>query len=103
MASIDSSFAMRDLQSTKAMWLKAWLFLLIGLLSAALLLIENWSWRQALLLMVCVWGFCRFYFFAFYVIQRWVDDRYRFSGLFDFFRYVISRKPRGQSGDDREV
>ena len=41
---------MRDLQSTKAMWLKAWLFLFIGLLSAGILLVENWSWRNALLL-----------------------------------------------------
>jgi hypothetical protein len=38
---------MRDLHSTKAMWLKGWLFLLVGILSAAILLIENWSWRTA--------------------------------------------------------
>ncbi|WP_395733762.1 hypothetical protein [Prosthecobacter sp.] len=41
---------MRDLQSTKAMWLKGWLFLVIGLMSAGILLMENWSWRTALLL-----------------------------------------------------
>lgn len=27
------------------MWLKGWLFLVIGLLSAAMLLVEHWSWR----------------------------------------------------------
>ncbi len=32
---------MRDLQSTRAMWLKGWLFLLIGVMSAALLLAET--------------------------------------------------------------
>lgn len=47
---------MRDLQSTRAMWLKGWLFLLIALMSAAILLVENWSWRTALLLALCVCG-----------------------------------------------
>jgi hypothetical protein len=37
---------MKDLQSTRAMWLKGWLFLLIGLMSATILLIENWSWQH---------------------------------------------------------
>ncbi|MEQ1750131.1 MAG: hypothetical protein ABL974_11950, partial [Prosthecobacter sp.] len=72
---------MQDLQSTRAMWLKGWLFLLIGLMSAGLLLIENWSWRTTLLLVLCVWGFSRAYYFAFYVIERWVDPGYKFSGL----------------------
>jgi hypothetical protein len=47
------------------MWLKAWLFLFIGLLSAAILLVVNGSWRTAGLLALCVWGFCRAYYFAF--------------------------------------
>jgi hypothetical protein len=81
---------MRDLQSTRAMWLKGWLFLLIGVMSAALLLVEHWSWRTALLLGLCVWGFCRAYFFAFYVIERWVDPGFKFSGLGHFVRYWLS-------------
>jgi hypothetical protein len=83
---------MQDLQSTRAMWLKGWLFLLIGLMSAGLLLIENWSWRTALLLVLCVWGFSRAYYFAFYVIERWVDPGYKFSGLGHFFTYAWQRR-----------
>ena len=79
---------MRDLQSTKAMWLKGWLFLVIGLMSAAVLLIENRSWRNALLLALCVWGFCRAYYFAFYVIERWVDPKFKFSGLGNFLLFL---------------
>ncbi len=78
---------MRDLHSTKAMWLKGWLFLIIGLMSAAILLVENWSWRAALLLVLCVWGFCRAYYFAFYVIERWVDPQFKFSGLGNFLTW----------------
>ncbi|MGV3661704.1 MAG: hypothetical protein ACO1TE_16070 [Prosthecobacter sp.] len=83
---------MRDLQSTKAMWLKGWLFLFIGISCAALLLIENWSWRAALLLALCVWGFCRAYYFAFYVIERWVEPGYKFSGLGHFLSYWWGRR-----------
>lgn len=85
---------MKDLQSTGAMWLKGWLFLLIGLLSSGILLLEHWSWRTALLLALCVWGFCRAYYFAFYVIEKWVDPSYKFSGLGHFLAYAIRRRRR---------
>jgi len=85
---------MKDLQSTRAMWLKGWLFLLIGLISGGLLLIEHWSWRTALLLALCVWGFCRAYYFAFYVIERWVDPGFKFSGLWHFLVYAWRRRSK---------
>ncbi|MBE7494578.1 MAG: hypothetical protein HS117_06510 [Verrucomicrobiaceae bacterium] len=78
---------MKDLQSTRAMWLKAWLFLGIGVISAALLIVERPEWRGTLLLASCVWGFCRAYYFAFYVIERWVDPRFKFSGLGHFLAW----------------
>lgn len=83
---------MKDLQSTSAMWLKGVLFLLIGLMSGGILLIEHGSWRMALLLGLCVWGFCRAYYFAFYVIEHWVDPGYKFSGLGHFLTYVWQRR-----------
>ena len=83
---------MRDLHSTKAMWLKACLFLFIGVFSAALLLVENWSWRTATLLTLCVWGFSRAYYFAFYVIERWVDPQFKFSGLGNFIAWWWQKK-----------
>ncbi|SKA96844.1 hypothetical protein SAMN02745166_02473 [Prosthecobacter debontii] len=89
---------MRDLQSTAAMWLKAILFLVIGLFSAAILLIEHGSWRTALLLALCIWGFCRAYYFAFYVIERWVDPSFKFSGLGHFALYLL-RQRRGKQDE----
>ncbi len=88
----DGEMMNRDLQSRAAIGLKGGLFLVIGLMSAALLLIEHWSWRTALLLTLCVWGFCRFYFFAFYVIERWVDPGYKFSGLGSFLVWCFRRR-----------
>jgi hypothetical protein len=39
-----------------------------------------------------VWSFCRFYYFAFYVIEHYVDPSYRFSGLLSFALYLIQKK-----------
>ena len=83
---------MKDLTNPNWIKLKGILFLLIGLLSSLLLLLEHPSWKVAVLLAVAVWCFCRFYYFAFYVIEHYVDPGYRFSGLWSFARYLISRK-----------
>ena len=60
--------------------------------SAVLLLMETPRLRVAVLLSLVGWAFCRAYYFAFYVIEHYVDPGYRFSGLWSFARYLISRK-----------
>ena len=63
---------MKDLTDARWIKLKGILFLLVGLLTSALLLIEHADLRTAVLLAIAVWCFCRFYYFAFYVIEhRW--------------------------------
>jgi len=83
---------MRDL--TNAGWIKAKgiLFLCLGFLSSALLWLDRPTLNRALLLAVEIWSFCRFYYFAFYVIERWVDPRYRFAGLSSFAKWLGSGK-----------
>ena len=83
---------MSDLKSPRAMYLKAGLFVAIGLLSAAMLLMLTSDWRVVVLLAVCVWAFCRAYYFAFYVIEHYIDGEYRFAGLIDFARYLLGRR-----------
>lgn len=85
---------MRDLTDPRAMYLKARLFVLIGLTASAIVLVEHPSVRVALLLAVMIWAFCRAYYFAFYVIEHYVDRSYRFAGLIDFGRYVLRRRTR---------
>lgn len=82
---------MRDLKSAWAIWLKGVLFLFLGTASALLILFENPSLRLALLLAISIWAFCRAYYFAFYVIERYVDASFRFSGLISFARYAWRR------------
>ncbi len=83
---------MSDLQRPFWMWVKAWLFVAIGVLSAALLLVDVWSWKRAVLLALAIWAFCRAYYFAFYVIDRWIDPGSRYSGLWDFLKRRILRR-----------
>ena len=82
---------MRDL--TDVFWIKAKgvLFLLLGLLSGGLLLAHLPSLRIAALLLITIWAFCRAYYFAFYVIEKYVDPSFRFSGLGSAVKYLLRK------------
>jgi hypothetical protein len=60
---------------------EGWLFLFLGLLSGMLLFLEHPTPKAGVLLALTVWASCRFYYFAFYVTQHYVDPRDRFTGL----------------------
>ena len=83
---------MRDLENPKLMWLKGILFLVIGVVSAGLVWLQSWSLTTALLLAAAIWAFCRAYYFAFYVLERYVDPQFRFAGLWSLVRYLLHRK-----------
>ena len=81
----------QDLTSSKWIYTKGILFLLISMISLLLIIIQVPRWDIFALLMLCVWASCRTYYFAFYVIQNYVDPGFRFSGLIDFGRYLLTR------------
>jgi len=83
--------AMRDLTNTGWIKAKAALFLIAGILASALLLQEHPTLKIALLFIIAIWCFCRAYYFAFYVIERYIDPRFRFSGLISFMRYLAGK------------
>ena len=83
---------MQDIKSPRVLWLKGVLFLLIGIASSLLLLVEMPTLRTAVLLLLAIWGFCRAYYFVFYVIEHYVDARFRFSGLLSFVAYALRRR-----------
>jgi len=86
---------MKDLSHPTWIKTKGLLFLFLGLLCMALLFLERPTLRVAALLLLAIWSFCRFYYFAFYVVERYVDPAYRFSGLLSLARYFF-RRGRGQ-------
>jgi hypothetical protein len=84
---------MADIRSPKLLYLKGALFLALGILASAILLWEHPSFRFAALLAIAIWAFARAYYFAFYVIEHYIDRDYRYAGLLDFLRYLArSRK-----------
>lgn len=91
--------ASEDLPNAKWMYAKAALFLMIGATSFWLLLIggDLDTGRRAVLQVLMIWAFARAYYFAFYVIEHYVDRRFRFSGLFDFFLYVIGLRRKTEA------
>jgi hypothetical protein len=92
---------MGDITNPRLLYLKGFLFLVVGALAATALLVETPSLTHALLLALTVWGFARAYYFAFYVVEHYVDDQYRFAGLWSFLRYVVSRRRMDALGPKR--
>lgn len=84
---------MRDLRDPGWIIAKGILFLLLGALAAGLLIFERPEVKTAVLLMIAVWSFCRFYYFGFHVLERYVDPNYRFSGVLSMLQYVLRKKP----------
>jgi hypothetical protein len=62
---------------------------LIGIAAAIIIYLDSPNWKTALLMALVIWSFCRFYYFAFYVIEKYVDPNYKFSGLISFAKYLL--------------
>ena len=50
---------MRDLESPRAIYAKGALFLVLGVVAALLLVLENPTLKTGLLLAIAVWSFCK--------------------------------------------
>ena len=83
---------MKDLTSPVWIKVKGFLFLGIGIAAAVLVFLDRPAWKTAALLALAIWSFCRFYYFAFYVIEKYVDPSYKFSGLISFAKYLFRRR-----------
>ena len=94
---------MADLKDARLIYLKGFLFLLGGSLASFLLLVEHFSFRTAILLGLAIWCSARFYYFAFYVIEHYVDGEYHFAGLWSFLCFVLSRSRKWSNVIDQQA
>ncbi len=83
---------MGDLKNPRLIYLKGCLFLICGLLAAGLILFEHPELKLSALLAISIWCFSRSYYFAFYVIEHYVDPSHKFAGLLDFAKYLVRKK-----------
>jgi hypothetical protein len=84
---------MTDLKNPKLIYAKGFLFLALGGLAIGTLLLLHPDWRVAALAGLASWAFARFYYFAFYVIEHYVDPGFKFSGLGSFVAYLLRKRP----------
>ena len=78
-----------DIKNPRLLYAKGALFVFTGIVAAGLILAEHPTIKIGALLAVAIWCFARAYYFAFYVIERYIDPSYKFAGLWDFTKYVI--------------
>ncbi len=83
---------MRDLTSRGLIIAKGAMFGVLALSTAILLLLESPSLRTAVLVVALVWSSCRFYYFLFYVLQKYVDPSLRYAGLLSMLRVIRRRR-----------
>ncbi len=80
-----------DIKSKRWLHLKGWLFLLIGLLAGGTILFESQSFRTLFLLAMAIWGFCRFYYYLFYVLENYIGRNQKYAGIWDAIKYLFKR------------
>lgn len=82
---------MRITSDIKHPWLihtKGALFVALGAVSGALLVAQMPTLKTAALLAITVWAFCRFYYYLFYVLERYLGQK-RFAGVFAALRFLL--------------
>lgn len=84
---------MADLESKPVLVAKGMLFLCVAVAAAVLVLMEAPSLRTAALLALLAWASSRFYYFLFYVLERYVDPSLRYAGVWALLE-ALHRKGR---------
>jgi hypothetical protein len=82
----------RDITNKKLIAVKGVLFLLLGILSGGLLILDKPTITTFILLLITVWSFARFYYFMFYVITNYIDSDFKYSGIISFIKYWLSKR-----------
>jgi len=85
---------MPDLKNSNLIYLKGFLFAAIALCSSVILLCMYPAWQTGFLIVLIIWASARAYYFMFYVIEKYVDSGYKFSGVFSFIKYVVSQRAK---------
>ncbi len=93
-----------DIRSPNLLFIKGACFVIAGLLASAIILIKYPDVMLAFLLLCAVWCFARAYYFVFYVIEHYIDGKYRYRGIVSFVQYVLTGRgdTRKAGGNPRE-
>ena len=87
----------RDL-APQWIYLKGFLFLCILVVASILLVLSDDRWVRLILVPVLIWSSARLYYMMFYVIERYIDPAFKFSGVMSFLGYLLTRRPDRTDG-----
>jgi hypothetical protein len=79
----------RDIQGKWLLHAKGCLFLFVGLLAAGSIWMESENIRTALLLLIAIWAFCRFYYYLFYVLENYIGREQKYAGILDALKFIV--------------
>ena len=78
-----------DIKSPRLLKMKGILFGLLGLVAAVLLLVTSPTVQTAILLVITIWAFCRFYYFLFYVLENYAGRKRPYAGIWDALKEIF--------------
>ena len=84
---------MSDLQSKPLLVAKGLMFLGLAAAAAVFLFLDSPTAKTAVLLLLLAWSASRFYYFLFYVLERYVDPKLRYAGILALLRAILSKRP----------
>ena len=85
-----------DIKSKRLILIKGFLFLGLGIFALAILALDTQAVRPVALALIAIWAFCRFYYFMFYCIEKYVDPSYKFTGITSFVLYLLNQTRKTQ-------
>jgi hypothetical protein len=83
---------MADLRSKNLIILKGLLFLLTIVMAAGAIFCFAPTWKTLVLLVVLIWASARFYYFLFYVLHAYVDNRYQYAGIVAMLKSLARKR-----------
>lgn len=83
-----------EITSPTILKLKGALFLVLGVLSAGIVLLHDFDLRKLVLYGISIWAFCRAYYFCFYVLHHYADPSFKYSGLCSVIRHLWKGRRR---------
>lgn len=81
-----------DIRSKSLLHAKGLLFLFLGITAGACLLLDRPDFKTFALLGIAIWAFCRFYYYLFYVLEKYAGRERKYAGLWDAAKYLLGRK-----------
>lgn len=92
---------MSDLTSKRVIIVKGWLFLAIAAISAYLIVQRSPHVVTAVLVGTLVWSSCRFYYFLFHVLEKYVDPGMKYRGVWHLYGQM--KRARSQATPESEA